>query len=1423
MSNDQGRSLSGEQYHRAPSYSQNHIGIYGADTSQYYNSQLSQLQRHAFSTLQHDHSANSYAFNANSFLLPSHSHPESNVAPSWAHGNKQPGTYSASSSNPPKLFPPYDTLSSFQGLPATAPSEKPISNLQDSPGKPKSNYILAGMNGNHVTTQDLHSDMEDGELSEGADPGSSGAHSSNDRKSINLLSRDLEDTADSKIMEHNKVGHHATDLDQRSQVRTTTINGVFQHSPQTRLTNRGDSQTNRDQKEKSLHASHNGARHAVAQLQRHNIGYAQLLEEQIHPDLLKSLYSETPKQTKEATLSSKSLMQATLPHPLPRKLPEHTFNQRTDVPTRVLMPEVAKTDSSNNAKMMRLPEPPQLARPDMENTSTQAPTSSDRTLLQKIPEYQRSPEVATGPPGTSKADDLQRNDASSCKTPNDVPSSREKLSVPDVVERKSPATPATAPKSLPPSASQPAVKPPIPKATTKPVDRKDYIARLQAAKAGKVASTATASQLSLGSTTPKAPQNAAPNVTSQLRVASPSVNISSQNGVLTQNRGSTNSSVTAVSFATPTVESKKREQTELARRKIEELKSRSNVPKEKQSTNDELSSPAASSKQQTNPTMQSVEVRPNEVSTKTASSGIALSAPQHAYFPFRNGPFSLPGLFMSTSSVLDDHKTEAPKAAPLQDRTQNGRESEPTVTHSLVATSSLPLPFSAPENSPPSPQDAESPEEISRVTPVQINSNPRKRPTAADFIQPIPSKIQRSHSYKADNSVVFEVSDDDADEFEIETSDVETSGDPEIKVLHSRHTLASHLASPDDPKSRPESALNDPHAKPEKAVNRLNVAQSNPQNPNKKDADGLRAREEEIERMNRKIIEMEQRRKMRQDVSRTQTPGTPGRRAPSLKPTESNSNIHTTSDGTKRLDEPPFQATPPAHELEDARNGGTAAAKLMSVDLQGATPRQIGDVQPLAESLGIVSVKTDEQQLQRRTTEIKSSLSSADAALEDLRARLEILRRDAVELQTQIQEQIDSKRGLEEELAKILEASSSVPASSARDDDDIVKPQQGCDGQQLDMSPNEAQEEGQSPDVEAANILDEPLGDRDVNRTSNTGPMSETALSIGVRSNQSLVSGELAEDVMDISGSEDEGEVTGNVPVFSNDAEQLVAKSDSEEPYEPPSSFGGTEDAPNRVTDSSKQQQSLTNESLRQHDNSEADQTPPAINNSAAVDAYVAAEDELHNVPQPGRSQSPSDSSNSDDSDDYEPPEPMASVDLASLTSNTAGAAAEASFPPRDANQDLQACLPSSDALPAVIDQVNLERETSTQSAPEQAQLSPGNDKHGHFVPYESPLQQFHAYRYHPDFVSTIGNGYRSLTYSHKIDASTPIYDMILVHMGSIPEGLSEEQRSAFVVGLRQTIQEIRVRKVKDFKTVASEIAAYRARFLGDSSKILPL
>jgi hypothetical protein len=39
------------------------------------------------------------------------------------------------------------------------------------------------------------------------------------------------------------------------------------------------------------------------------------------------------------------------------------------------------------------------------------------------------------------------------------------------------------------------------------------------------------------------------------------------------------------------------------------------------------------------------------------------------------------------------------------------------------------------------------------------------------------------------------------------------------------------------------------------------------------------------------------------------------------------------------------------------------------------------------------------------------------------------------------------------------------------------------------------------------------------------------------------------------------------------------------------------------------------------------------------------------------------------------------------------------------------------------------------------------------FSPYVSPLKNFNAYRYHPDYTSEVTDGYRSLTYSHNIDA----------------------------------------------------------------------
>lgn len=44
-----------------------------------------------------------------------------------------------------------------------------------------------------------------------------------------------------------------------------------------------------------------------------------------------------------------------------------------------------------------------------------------------------------------------------------------------------------------------------------------------------------------------------------------------------------------------------------------------------------------------------------------------------------------------------------------------------------------------------------------------------------------------------------------------------------------------------------------------------------------------------------------------------------------------------------------------------------------------------------------------------------------------------------------------------------------------------------------------------------------------------------------------------------------------------------------------------------------------------------------------------------------------------------------------------------------------------------------------------------------HFVPYQSPLSNFRAYRYHPQYTDNIKGGFRSLTYSNNINPNSPL------------------------------------------------------------------
>lgn len=62
--------------------------------------------------------------------------------------------------------------------------------------------------------------------------------------------------------------------------------------------------------------------------------------------------------------------------------------------------------------------------------------------------------------------------------------------------------------------------------------------------------------------------------------------------------------------------------------------------------------------------------------------------------------------------------------------------------------------------------------------------------------------------------------------------------------------------------------------------------------------------------------------------------------------------------------------------------------------------------------------------------------------------------------------------------------------------------------------------------------------------------------------------------------------------------------------------------------------------------------------------------------------------------------------------------------------------------------------------------------------------------------------------------------DAVLTALGS-PEEFKGEQRDRFCAGLRGVLLDLRVRKIRDFDVIASEIIAHRANFLGDQSKVL--
>lgn len=165
-----------------------------------------------------------------------------------------------------------------------------------------------------------------------------------------------------------------------------------------------------------------------------------------------------------------------------------------------------------------------------------------------------------------------------------------------------------------------------------------------------------------------------------------------------------------------------------------------------------------------------------------------------------------------------------------------------------------------------------------------------------------------------------------------------------------------------------------------------------------------------------------------------------------------------------------------------------------------------------------------------------------------------------------------------------------------------------------------------------------------------------------------------------------------------------------------------------------------------------------------------------------------------------------------------------------------------------------------------------------HPNPYETPLRYFRAFRFHPLYKESVRGGIRSLTYSNKIDVrkalcpdqqvglecprgnscefqhfeSMPVTgtydhdfplkwplrdgsgrtvnaDAVFLTDSQIVTVLTEygnfegEQKQKYINGLRELLTDLRNRKVKDLDAISQGIIEFRAQFLEDKSRVLPL
>lgn len=747
----------------------------------------------------------------------------------------------------------------------------------------------------------------------------------------------------------------------------------------------------------------NLAKATLSQLHFHSIGFSQLIEEDIDEDVLRALYAE-------------------LGLPLPRK----PARKRAD-------------DLTSNEESSQIQVPTKDQAPSSGKTHTVKKTPLDLRDLSVISSAEDATTSAPLPiiPKPALDSDKVHHIVKGHAPPKDVVTT----------QNNKPGIASILPRFNGSNGSNKSV-------TAKPqgnntLERKDYIARMLAAKAGKPLAVKRSSPAPTMATSPDS------NVVDKHQT-----NSEAQSSDPPNHAASVSSATTDADL-----EAKKRAQTELARQKMEALINRGTgqqvEPRKpiKQASAVVTQSPPLESSPQVLSRLQANLPVTAQLQASSLPSGLS-PAPSTPWISVKalpetrnNGavpptPSSgIPGLFMTASaplplSISDEslppvRQQIVPEASTVQSlSTTDLPPSQPTAIAESLHSDGSPTPLT----------HAESKGTINAVT--NDLEKTRKRAKAADFIDGPAAKFRNPFGSGQPSRLIIEVSEDETNEVsDADTNEYLMDLDEDAKAGQYRNVPEVSVATLKQKSIRDLPPLsNFPLAKKPMLGSGVDTPPAM-QTPGKgKEQDDLRRKEEQIELMNRKIAEMEQRRKAKQTASRAHTPGTPARSgctsSPETSLAEASKQSQAVTEVVRMIDEN-------TGELESQKTRLAVAEASMKEKLnieQEARRAEVAKAENERVAAANAATSAELDQRRKRRAEIESGLPKLDAEVERTKSKLELMKKQMEELEAELQLGIQGRKTLMQELERLAMVPEEPPSAEPPvflNDDTHLQPNNG--------------------------------------------------------------------------------------------------------------------------------------------------------------------------------------------------------------------------------------------------------------------------------------------------------------------------------------------------------------------------------------------